>query len=123
MSLNNELVDDEYEYYIKCNNIITNIIVNKTCILIDINDIKIGDNIYINFIPDSQKYIYELYSKCGSVESIEIKNQINPYTDKNENYYKIIIKNSSDNLEELFHEGVSYLGTSLGYSYFIYLIK
>ena len=111
---------NDYQNYI---NEIENIIKNKNCTSINIDKIKIGDFIYINFMPDSQKYIYDLYPKCGYVSSIEIINNINPFTNKKEKNYNIIIKNMSNINENLLHDGVSYLGQSLGYDYIIYLIN
>jgi hypothetical protein len=44
------LINDEINYYENKYNEINNIIQNKECILKNINDIKIGDYIYITFI-------------------------------------------------------------------------
>ena len=115
--------NEEYENYTKYHNEITNIIKNKECIQKNIDEISIGDYVYITFLPDSQKYIYELHPKYGVIKSIEIINYLNPFTNKNEKHYDIIIKNNDNDNENLLHEGVSFLGGSLGYDYNIYLIK
>jgi hypothetical protein len=88
-------------------------IANKTKKPININDINIGNTVMVEFMPYSQKYIYHLYPKYGTVNSIykKIDNEI-----------EITIKNLNGEIENLLHEGVSYLGTSLGYEYQIYLI-
>jgi|UniRef100_A0A6C0EC33 hypothetical protein len=118
-----DLILNENENYNKCIDEIENIKKNKSCTSIDINKIKIGELIYIIFMPYSQKYIYDLYPKCGYVQSIEIINSINPFTNKTEENYNIIIKNMSNIDENLLHDGVSYFGQSLGYDYMIYLIN
>ncbi len=93
------------------------IIENKNKIPIKLLDVKIGDNIYIQFHPYSQKYIYSLYPKVGIVNSIE------NYVFNGNEFPSITITNSEGNPEELFHGGVSYFGDSLGYDYSIYLIE
>jgi hypothetical protein len=117
------LNENDIEMYNKISSEIAIMIKDKKCTFINIEELKVGQFIYINFISDSQKYIYELYSKCGHIESIEIEDHFNPFTNKKENYYKIIIKNYNNICEELLHDGRSYLGGSLGYSYYIYTIE
>lgn len=90
----------------KINNYVNNILLLKKKILINISDLKLNDLILIDFIPDSQKYIYDLYPKIGKIISISEEN--------------IIINNLDNENEELLHDNVSYLGQSLGYSYSIY---
>jgi len=104
-------MDDQIEQFNKkneqINNYINTILLNKQKFPIDnISDLRINDIIHINFIPDSQKYIYDLFPKFGKIFSIE-----------NEN---IIIENLDKIQENLLHDGVSYMGQSLGYSYYIY---
>lgn len=103
----NELNEHFNKINEQINNYINTILSNKQKIAIDdISNLELNDIIHINFIPDSQKYIYDLYPKFGKIISIE-----------NE---KIIIENLDDAHEDLLHEGVSYMGQSLGYSYYIY---
>jgi len=90
----------------KIDNYITNFLLKKNKILVDISELKINDLILIDFIPDSQRYIYDLYSKIGTIVSIINNN--------------VIINNIENENENLLHDGVSYLGQSLGYSYYIY---
>jgi hypothetical protein len=92
---------------------INNIIKDKVKEEVKINQLKINDYIYIEFYPDSQKYIYDLTPKLGIVSSII---NDNPYPN-------ITILNSEGHKEELLHESCSYLGQSLGYEYYIYIIK
>ena len=115
---------DEYNYYIECNNIIQNIIKDKSCTEIEINNIKVGDYIYIEFIPDSQKYIYTLYPKCGCVELITINKVYNSIQKKYENVYDIIIRNNNNIEENLLHDSVSNAYSfGYGYSYNIFLLS
>jgi len=97
---------EKYDYEnIKINEYISNN--NKKEISID--ELKIDDIIKIEFIPDSQKYIYDLYPKFGKIISINNDNNI-------------IIKNLDNNFENLLHDSVSYYGDSLGYSFIIFKI-
>lgn len=103
----NELNEDFHKKNEQINNYINTILFNEPKIAIDdISDLELNDIIHINFIPDSQKYIYDLYPKFGKIISIEND--------------KIIIENLDKVHEDLLHEGVSYMGQSLGYSYYIY---
>ena len=109
---------DEYEInnYELINNNINEIINNKKIKQIQISDIKINDYIYITFTPDSQKYIYSLYSKIGKVIKIDLKNNILDYPD-------IIIMNNDGYEENILHGSYAYYGNSLGYNYYIFLIE
>jgi hypothetical protein len=104
-------LDEQLEQFNKkndqINSYINTFLLNKEKNLInDISDLKINDIVHINFIPDSQKYINDLFPKFGKIMFIE-NNQI-------------IIENLDKVYEELLHDGVSYIGQSLGYSYYIY---
>ena len=87
---------------------IQNILINKRAIEIKIENININDNIYIVYMPYSQRYIYLLYPKYGNVISIDNNN--------------IIIKNINNETENILHDNISYFGDSLGYEYTIYKI-
>uniref|UniRef100_A0A6C0HA15 Uncharacterized protein n=1 Tax=viral metagenome TaxID=1070528 RepID=A0A6C0HA15_9ZZZZ len=87
---------------------IQNILINKQMMEIKEEDININDNIYIIFMSYSQKYIYSLYPKYGTVMSIDNNN--------------IIIKNINNENENILHDNISYFGDSLGYEYTIYKI-
>jgi len=103
----NELNEHFNKINEQINNYINTILLNKQKIAIDnISNLELNDIIHINFIPDSQKYIYDLYPKFGKIISIEND--------------EIIIENLDKAHENLLHEGVSYMGQSLGYSYYIY---
>ena len=93
---------------------IFNIIKDKAKQEINIDELKIDDYVYISFIPDSQKYIYDLTSKLGKI--IKIDNKEREFPD-------ITILNYENESEDLLHGSCSYYGQSLGYSYTIYLIK
>ena len=99
---------EEQHFYDLQVNKLNNYLKDKVKVQINIEDLKITDTIYIDFIPDSQKYINALYPKCGSIKSI--------------NNDEIIIINLEGFEDMLLHDGVSYLGTSLGYSYLIFKI-
>jgi len=90
---------------------------------ININDLKIGQQIYINFIPYSQKYLDILNSKIGTIYSINKFNYFDEISNRNETRYDIKIKNNEGEIGDLLHESVSYYGNSLGYDYCIYLLN
>lgn len=86
---------------------------NKTQKLVKIEDIKVGQMIWIDFMPFSQKYLDVLIPKLGVVTKVSEVNDIWDYQ----------IKDLDGQITELFHLGVSYYGDSLGYDYTIYLIE
>ena len=84
----------------------------STCCLDDIN---VGDYIYVEYCPSSLKNLYEHTPECGQV--VEIKNTLCIVT--NNNYKDIIIKNH-------LNDNISIIKDWLGYyskSYEIYLEK
>ncbi len=102
---------DQYEidFYKNISDKISDIIKDKKIIPIELKDLIKDQYIYINFFPDSLKYIYYLYPKIGKVELVD-ENEIN-------------IINIEGNIESLLHDSVSNTySNSLGYYYNIYLI-
>lgn len=61
--------DSEYNTIVEKTN---EIIGNRNKVPIKLSDIRIGDNILVQFYPYSQKYIYSLYPKIGTVRTKEI---------------------------------------------------
>ena len=88
---------DSYYEFIKSKNLID----------IDINDIKEGDLIAIEFIPNSQKYLDILYPKIGTIVNI------------NKNIDEIKIKNMDGIIEYLMYPNCSYYGNTCGYDYLL----
>lgn len=101
------------DYNIIETNILNNI-KNKTKINININELKVNDYVYIEFYPDSQKYIYELVPKLGIISNIENNNEVYP---------NITILNYNGIYEDLLHGSYSFYGHTLGYDYNLFLIK
>jgi len=87
-----------------------------------ISKLKINQNIYITFIPHSQKYLDILLPKKGKIISIQKNIYYNEYLERSEFNYDIKIQNENGLVEKLLHDSVSYFGNSLGYEYTIYLI-
>ena len=110
-------MEDDMKNYTNIVNNINNIINTRNKEEININDLKINDYIYIDFIPDSQKYIYDLTPKLGIISSIINNN------DEIDNIPNITILNYNGVYENILHDYCSYYGTSLGYTYTIFLIK
>jgi hypothetical protein len=79
---------------------------------IQLNKLKVGQIITINFYPNSQKYIYILTPKFGEI--VEVSETANVF-----DYKFLSYTSESQQIELLFHLGVSYYGTSLDYDYYI----
>ena len=114
--------DDEIINYESINNKINSLLEHVKIKSIDIYDLKVGDTVYINFTPNSQRYIYNLYPKYGKILSIDF-NKI--YDEIDNKYYEnniIKIINHDNIIDDLLHGGVSYYGQSLDYDYSLFLI-
>lgn len=118
------LDDSDYNLII---NELQKIIADKKLIPRKLSEINVGDKVYINFYPNSQKYIYTLYPKLGTVKNIKIYELDDCELDDCElddyEFPSITIENYKGEVEELFHNGVSYYGDSLGYDYSIFLVE
>lgn len=68
---------------------------NETCKWVDTNidNIKVGDEIYVEYIPSSLKNLYDLTPECGKV--VEIQYVDCPY-ETNNKYTDIVIINHLD---------------------------
>jgi hypothetical protein len=106
-------LDDEITIYENHYMNINRIIDGRKLQEISIKDINIGDKVYITFTPDSQKYIYTLYPKLGTIIDINTEKDISE---------QITIKMYNNDVEPLLHYGVSFMGQSLGYSYFLFCV-
>ena len=104
---------NEIDYYENEIKKINNIIDKKKMIMCDITELKVGQYVFVEFFPFSQKYIYTLLPKLGKISIVPKHNNIFDY--------KII--NYENVSESLFHPSVSYYGNTLGYQYYIYLIE
>lgn len=89
---------------------------------IKIDELKVGQKIHVSFCPDSQKYLDLLRPKTGVIETFEINEYYDKFFNEYRKDYNIIIKNEDGKLEPMLHDGLSYMGHSLGYSYSIKLI-
>ena len=80
---------------------------------VNINELKIGNIIYVNYYPMSQKYIDEYPSVLGKVFYID-----------DDNAYIYYNKNTIRTISQVILPGCSYgFVDSLGYDYVIYLQK
>jgi hypothetical protein len=86
---------------------------------INFSDVKVGDFIIINFYPDSQRYIDELYPKFGKVCKIdsEVIPSNNIHSDITIERLTLVY---SDNEINAAHPWCSFYGNSRGYCYDIY---
>lgn len=101
---------DEEKYYIEQQELVNNYKNNYKLENISIDDIKLGDKVIISFYPCSQKYMYTLYSKYGTVIKIN----------DSEDDYDIIIQNEQTTYNLLFGNLSPY---SAAYDYSIYLLN
>ena len=104
--------DESIEYNYEFSNI-DKLIENCKLIPVNLEDLVLNQLVYINFMPYSQKYIYNLFPKLGKLTKISNYDTINEFE----------ILNYKKNIENLFHPSVSYYGDSLGYDYNIYLVE
>ena len=100
--------EDEYNNY--CNQAEQFYNLNINCNTywneINIDDLKINDIIIINYTPNSQRYIYDLYPKFGKIIRIEDSNIL-------ENIYL----NYQDNDINASHDWCGYYGNTRSYNY------
>ena len=111
-------------------------------IAVNFNDISVGDIIYIEFSPYSQKYVYDLYPLFGTIQSIDSAESAEPtnsvdtydrddladradtaksnYINYDELNIERIMLNLNNKIFPAYHNWVSYFGISRGYEYSIY---
>jgi hypothetical protein len=104
---------DEYEvnFYEEQNKQILEFIGDKTKEEIKERNLQIGDKIVVYFYPASQKYIYTLYPKYGTI--IENTNQDND----DFSLMNIMLKNNNTEYEA-FHGGVGLYSRAFDYKVF-----
>ena len=102
-------IDFEKQYYNIQSKLISDYIKNYDLIEVDINDLKIGDKVVIHFMTYSQKYMYQLYSKYGTIIKIEDINDHNG-----------ILLQNDHNIYNLLYPDLSMYAS--GYEYTIYLL-
>lgn len=92
---------------------------------VEFDDVKIGDKIIIEFMSDSQRYMYSYYPKYGEVIHIKDDNEFNKaYFDKSLSFSSLTIERlilNNENGQEIgYHSWDSYFGNTRSYSYLIY---
>lgn len=92
---------------------INKLLENRILTPVNLEDLKPGQLLFIDFIPYSQKYICLLVPKFGKLQRILNKNEL----------YNLTIINYKNQEERLFHPALSYFGDSLGYDYIINLVE
>lgn len=103
-------INFEKTYYKIQLKLISDFTKNHKLVEIDINDLKIGNKVVIHFTTYSQKYMYHLYSRYGTIIKIE---------DKMEIPNNILLQNDH-NIYDLLYPDLSIYGS--GYDYIIYLL-
>jgi hypothetical protein len=120
-------IDEEYTYNYFCEKTVkykTNF-TNGEWLRVDFDDVKIGDNIIIEFISDSQRYMYSYYPKYGEVIHIKDDNEFDEvYFDKSFFFSSLTIERlilNNENGQEIgAYSWDSYFGNIRSYSYLIY---
>ena len=104
MALEKELYDIEYEKATSMRDSISRY--SEDWISCTLKDLKVGDIIYADYFPDSQKYIYTYSPEYGNVDSIEevLETDINNKTTKG---LSIKIVNHNGQLVELVKDNLS----------------
>ncbi len=110
------------EYNIICAKI-DNKLVDTQLTPIEPKDIQVGQTVYAQFFPYSQKYIGLLVPKFGQVQTVGNEQFYDTINSKTYEFFKITIKNIDGLIEDLFHPAVSYYGLSLDYDYIINLVE
>lgn len=93
---------------------------------VDFNDLKIGDKIIIEFVSDSQRYMFSYYPKYGEIIHIKGDDEFDEvYFDKSLFFSsltieRLILKDENDQEEIGSHSWDSYFGNTRSYSYLIY---
>lgn len=84
-------------------------IINKKKVFQDVfvDDLKIGDQVFITFCPDSQKYIDLLQPVEGIVSKI------------GQNFQDLMLKDEKGNEFYAAYDSLHFFGMSLGYSWWI----
>jgi hypothetical protein len=80
-------------------------------------DLKVGDIVYVEYSPDSQKYIYSYTPQYGSIKEIKLVESISPTTDKKIEEYDIHILNHNGEMVNLNKDNLSIY--SRGYTMYI----
>lgn len=65
------------------------------------SNLKIGDLVYAEYYPDSQKYLYTHFPECGTVKDIKEITFESPFDGKSVKELSIIILNHNGNLIDL----------------------
>lgn len=81
------------------------------------SDIKLGDIVYVEYSPDSQKYLYTHCPEYGTVHKIQIYKQISPFDNKIIEVVSIDILNHNGEIVNLNKEPLSIY--SRGYCMYI----
>lgn len=99
--------------------------INKKFIRTQFDDLNIGDIIYIQFYPYSQKHIDDLYPLFGTIK--EIKTTIPSFDKDNKNDMHFdnltiekLVLTYDEKIFDGFHYWTSYYGNTRGYEYSIY---
>lgn len=104
----------DMENYNEKNEEIDQFIKNRTVAPIELSELKVGQTVVVYFNPYSQKYIHILTPKIGKIVQISKTYDLDEYQ---------ILCFDSNEPEKLFHNGVSYIGNDLGYTFNIDLIQ
>lgn len=122
-------IDDEYTYNYfneKASKYRESFTCEGKWVSVDFNDLKIGDKIIIEFISDSQRYMFSYYPKYGEIIHIKSDNEFNEaYFDKSFFHSsltieRLILKDENGQEEIGSHSWDSYFGNTRSYSYLIY---
>lgn len=115
MGAEKTMYDDESEKVISCKNAIS--VYPEDWVECSESDLKIGDIVYVEYSPDSQKHLYTHYPEYGSVQKIGLGEYYSPSDDKTKTELSITILNYDGRLVKLNKDHLSIY--SRGYCMYI----
>lgn len=99
MGAEKTLYDEEYEKTISSKNTIS--IYPEDWVECNESDLALGDIVYVEYSPDSQKHLYTHYPEYGSVQKIELEEYYSPFDEKTKTEPSITILNHEGRLVKL----------------------
>jgi hypothetical protein len=73
----------------------------------DEQNLKVGDIIYVEYLPDSQKYLYTYHPQFGKVTEINTEEDYSSIDKKRKSFLSIKIVNQNNKVENLNKEHLS----------------
>jgi hypothetical protein len=115
MQIEEDIYEAEHEKIIGLKNTLS--VHSEDWVSVDESDLKVGDIVYVEYSPDSQKHIYTHYPEYGTVREIGSDEYYSPSDDKIKKEISIKILNYDGQLVKLNKDHLSMY--SRGYCIYI----